>query len=88
MTYETTPATGLNQQIACLEISATTCIISVNVTEHPPGTQFLIGLTANTIHWSSSVTHTTVKTAIQGMTIFAGMSLFNSSNMIFEVLLF
>ena len=85
MTYETTPATGLNQQIACLEISATTCIIPVNVTEHPPGTQFLVGLTANTIHWSSSMAHITVKTAIEGMTIFAGMSLFNGLNMISEV---
>ena len=62
MTYVTPPGTSYNRQTACLEILATRCTIAVNQTLHPPGTQFSIGITANTVHWSSSVAHTTVKT--------------------------
>ena len=67
MTYVTPPGTSYNRQIACLETLATRCIIPVNQTIHPPGTQFSIGITSNTVHWSSSVVHITVETVAEGL---------------------
>ena len=67
MTYVTPPGTSYNRQTACLETSATRCTIAVDQTIHPPGTQFSIGITANTVHWSSSVAHITVETVAEGL---------------------